>query len=584
MRIPESKIAEVAAATDIVTVISEYVDLKKSGKDYRGLCPFHGDKDPSFYVSPSKGIFHCFGCAVGGSVFNFVMRIENISFVDAVRTLANRYGVPFEIQESGISQPGRKDRLFHALETASQYFQESLSSHQSAQRYLLDRAVSSEWASRLGLGYAPDSWDGILTRLRLAGVQLQDAAIVGLVRERSEGGYYDYFRSRLIIPITNLNGQLIAFGGRIIGEGEPKYLNSPESDIFRKKSILFGLAMAKDAIRREGYCILVEGYFDQIALRMQGIENTVAPLGTALGVEQVRLIRRFCDRIIALFDSDEAGLRALKRSIPMFLAEGMEPYCVVLQHDKDPDEAMRRLGVDAFRALLDEAVPIIDFFLDSLQSQHDLSTIRGRNQALEECLPVMRDVADSKERDYLIERISSRIRIREDRILRALTGTGKQPRGGRTKNDVNSLFDFPADERNIVRGMLLIDGFIRTVEGSGVLKDIENPVLSDLAARMIEFNVRTRQFDPRFFLNTIEEQALSSLVAKWLNPRPEEDDLRPEVDGVTTVHESLDRIRLRRLDRRKDEIKARMKTCAPGDDEYNRLAQELWSIGRRLYR
>jgi len=222
MRIPESKIAEVASATDIVQVISDYVHLKKAGKDYRGICPFHGDKDPSFYVSPQKGIFHCFGCAIGGSVFNFIMRIENISFLEAVRTLAHRFGVPFHLEDTVRAGTDEKELLFSALETGRLYFAANLASHEAARQYLFDRGILEEWIAILGLGFAPDSWDGIHNHLRKEAVTPGDAVSAGLIRERTSGGYYDYFRSRIMIPVRNLNGQLVAFGGRILGEGDPK--------------------------------------------------------------------------------------------------------------------------------------------------------------------------------------------------------------------------------------------------------------------------------------------------------------------------------------------------------------------------
>lgn len=584
MRIPESKLAEIAAAADIVQVISQYVDLKKAGKDYRGLCPFHGDKDPSFYVSPLKGIFHCFGCAVGGSVFNFVMKIENVSFVEAVRVIAQQYAVPFHLEEGQRAKVEDRERLLRAVEAGQLYFRANLSSNDTAQQYLRNREISPEWIEFLGLGFAPDSWDGIHSHLKLHGVNSGDALSAGLIRDRTGGGYYDYFRSRIMIPIRNLNGQIIGYGGRILGDGDPKYLNSPESGIFRKRGILYGLDSARDAIRREGYVIVVEGYFDQISLRIRGIENTVAPLGTALGVEQIGLIKRFCGKALTLFDSDEAGLRALKRSIPLFLAAEMEPSCLILDEDKDPDEAIRRLGTKAFHELLERAVPMIDFFLGYLESQYDVNTIHGRNLALEECLPILREVADSKEGDYFMERLSSRIRIREDRLIRLLKdGRAKHHQKTQTSS-TRTLFDFPADERNVVRGMLLMEGVIERVMESGLVKRILDPTLAVLANRIIIFRQETGKFEPSDFLNSLEEERLASIVAAWIKPRPEEDDLRPEVDGMLTVEESLDRIRLRSLEQRKAEIKDRMKKCIPGEEEYNLLAQELWSIGRRLHR
>jgi len=584
MRISESKIAEVAAAADIVQVISAYVDLKKSGKDYRGLCPFHGDKSPSFYVSPQKGIFHCFGCGSGGSVFNFIMKLENTTFVEAIRILAQRYGIPLDFTAAQQATRDEKQGLVEALQAAARYYVDSLGRHDPARDYLRGRGLSDDWTRRLGLGFAPDMWEGVREHLHREKVDVRAAVAAGLIRPRNEGGgHYDYFRSRVMIPIHDLNGGMIAFGGRILGQGEPKYLNSPESVLFRKKSILYGLDSAREAIRREGFVAMVEGYFDQISLRIRGLENTVAPLGTALGSEQIKLLKRFCDSITVVFDGDEAGLHAVKRSIPLFLAEGVEPRCVILKEHKDPDEAINKLGVDGFRRVLDQASPIIDFFFDDIQVRYDLSSLRGRDLALQECLPVLRELADSKNRDYLIERCSSRIRVREDRV-RKMLGSGRSTRestSGAQTTGRKSFFDFPADERNVVRGMLIREGFIDRVLDSGLLKHFQDETLNGLARRIIRFSEETGGNDPFGFCRSLEDPHLAAIVAGWLQPKPEEDDLRPEVDGDKTIDESLDSLRMRELESRKSEIQHKMNQNPP-EEEFNLLARELLAIGQRL--
>ncbi|MDQ1238911.1 MAG: primase [Thermodesulfobacteriota bacterium] len=583
MKIPPSKISEIASAADIVQVISAYVNLKRAGKDFRGICPFHGDKDPSFYVSPQKGIFHCFGCSVGGSVFHFLMRMENWTFVEAVQHVAQRYGVALQIDDRSDSRRDGRKAILEVLELGKRYFLENLSGEALA--YLLGRDIPRDSIGELQLGFAPDRWDGMVHYLRSCGASMRDAQVAGLIRQRADGSPYDYFRSRIMVPIRNINGQLIAFGGRVLGDGDPKYLNSPESEVFRKKSTLYGLDTAREGIRREGCVIVVEGYFDQISLRIRGFFNTVAPLGTALGSEQVRLLKRFTSHVKIIFDSDEAGIRALKRSIPLFLAEGLEPSCVLLQEHKDPDEAIRNMEPDSFKALVDQAVPAISFFLDYLQSHYDLDSISGRNLALEETMPILREIpADSVERDYFIEKVCSRLHIKEERLRAALRSaalrTPQSPKSPRGKG----LFEFPADERNVVRGMILIEGFLDTVQGSGVVKDIQHPVLSNLAHRVIDFRDNNGWLDPGGFLNSLDDEGLSSLVASWVTPRPEEDDLRQEPEGLQLVHESLDRMRRRKLEQRKTEIKERMRKCLPGDDEYNSLAQELLSLGRLLHK
>lgn len=583
MRIPQSKISEIAAAADIVQVISQYVTLKKAGKDYKGVCPFHGDKDPSFYVSPQKGIFHCFGCSVGGSVFNFLMRIENWTFLEAVQHLARRYGIHLDLSDGEVGRQEDRNAIFQALALGVEYFVNNLTAE--ALNYLAERCIPRKWIKDLQLGFAPDRWDGIVSFLRSRGVLDKHAKTAGLVRERADGSPYDYFRQRIMIPIRNVNGQIIAFGGRILGEGTPKYLNSPESDVFIKKNTLFGLDTAREAIRSEGYVILVEGYFDQISLRIQGIQNALAPLGTSLALEQVRLIKRFTSNVRIVFDSDEAGIRALKRAIPMFLGQGIDPACVVLHGVKDPDEAIKQIGVDGFKKLVDEAVPAVSFLLDHIQSRCDVNTIRGKNLAIEEIMPIIGEIADSVERDYIIDKVCSRFRIKEERLRQRLRSTARRSDvTGRIKTRERPLYKFPADERNVVRGMILLEGVIEPISAAGVLKDIENPILADLAGRVTAFYKQNGRFDAKAFLNSLDDEQLSSIVASWMNPTPEEDDLRPELQGETLVYESLDRIRIRKLEKRKSEIKERMKKCIPGDEEYKRLANELLSLGRVLHK
>jgi DNA primase len=502
-----------------------------------------------------------------------------------VRILAERYGVPLVLREGrdGRRSGDEKERLTHALEVARGYFEEQLAAKTEARSYLFGRGIPDQWIATIGFGFAPDSWDGIHGRLRAKGVDVGDAVSAGLIKERSGGGHYDYFRSRIMIPIRDLSGRLVAFGGRIFGEGDPKYLNSPESPVFRKRGFLFGLETAREAIRREGTVILVEGYFDQISLRIRGFENTVAPLGTALGQEQVRLIRRFTDQVVTVFDGDEAGLHAVRRCIPLFLAEGIEPRCVILKEDKDPDEAVNRIGQEGFRRLLDHAGPMVDFLLDSIAERHDLGTLRGRNLAVEECLPALLEIANSRAGDYFIERVSSRTRVREDRLRHLMKSRSRERTDSRVAPPRSRIFfDSPAHERNVVRGMLLREGFIDRVLESGVLKDLEDPILSGLAARIVSYNQQTGRFDPVLFAGCLEDANLSELVAQWLKPRPEEDDLRPEFDGDQVMDQSLDAIRLRKLEKRKEEIKQRMKQCVPGDEEYNVLATELSAIAPLL--
>ena len=312
------------------------------------------------------------------------------------------------------------------------------------------------------------------------------------------------------------------------------------------------------------------------------MENVVAPLGTALGRDQIRLAKRFTDRIVTVFDADEAGIRAVKRSMPLFLSEGVEPFCLILTDYKDPDEAVREIGIDEFRRMLDSAVPMVDFFLDRLEQQYDLRTLQGKNLAIEESLPILREIADSKEGDYLIERFRSRIGMREDRLVRLIRAGRLRDRRSVTRPSFSksSLFDLPSDERNVVRGMLLREGFIDEVIESGVTKFFQEPNLIKLAEAMIDFKEHHGALDASAFCRSLEDENLASTVARWMQPPPEEDDLRPEVEGDMVLRHSLDALRMRRFDARKVEIIERMKHCAPCEEEYNQLAKELIEIKR----
>ncbi len=300
----------------------------------------------------------------------------------------------------------------------------------------------------------------------------------------------------------------------------------------------------------------------------------------------MKLIKRYTANVITVFDGDEAGLRAVRRSIPLFLAEGVEPRCLILKEDKDPDEAVQKHGIDEFRKMLSQAVPMVDFLLNDLNERYDINGIQGRNLALEECLPVLREIADSKERDYLIERFASRLRVREDRILRLIGAAPLARRqSGAIRQEPNRGMQGVSDaEKNVVRGMLLREGFVDTVIESGLIKHLEDPFLRSLADRIVTHRKQTSNFDPLSFCNSLEDHKLASIVAAWLEPRPEEDDLRPEVDGDRVIDESVERLRLRRVERRKSEIIQKMKKCLPGAEDYNLLAQELLEIGRRLHK
>ncbi|RLB90675.1 MAG: DNA primase, partial [Deltaproteobacteria bacterium] len=339
--IPDDKIADVRNTADIVDLISEYVVLKKVGKNFLGLCPFHAEKTPSFTVSPEKQIFHCFGCGQGGNVFNFVMQYQNLSFPEAVRFVAKKYGIEISARNMSAAQKrkfAQREKLFQINEDAVDYFRKALvdtSSGERGRKYLAKRRMTPEVIERFWLGYAPMGWNNIVRYFSSKKVPLDDVETTGLVIAK-KGGYYDRFRDRIIFPILDIDQRVVGFGGRSLDNSLPKYLNSPETPVYHKRSILYGLHANKEMCRKAGSVFIVEGYFDLLSLYCHGIKNVVATLGTALTQEHLRILKGYAREFILVFDSDNAGIKAAERSLSLFAEEKANIRIVILPEGRDP--------------------------------------------------------------------------------------------------------------------------------------------------------------------------------------------------------------------------------------------------------
>src|SRR6185369_8459243 len=351
--IPEEKVREVAERLSILEVVSDYVQLRRAGANYTGLCPFHAEKTPSFNVNPAREIFHCFGCGAGGNAFSFIMKIEGLSFPEAVKMLARKAGVEIEDRQLTVAEKqAQSERLtFQQInDLAVGYFRSTLEQKPEgavARAYLEKRAATGEIAEAYRLGFAPDRRDGLVQHLKANRIDLETAQKLGIIR-RNEGGWYDLFRNRLIFPIRDAKGNVIAFAGRVLDSSLPKYINSPESPLYHKSSVLFGMDMALPAIRTENSVIIVEGYFDHLALYRAGIRNVVATCGTALTATHGGLIKRHAARVYTLFDSDAAGRKATIRSMELFLEQRLPDYVISLPQGDDPDSYLVKNSVDAF--------------------------------------------------------------------------------------------------------------------------------------------------------------------------------------------------------------------------------------------
>lgn len=438
-RIPEATLAEIRARVSIVEVISAHIVLRKAGRNYVGLCPFHGEKTPSFSVNEEGGFFHCFGCGIGGNAFTFLTRIDGISFPEAVRRLAAKAGVSMP-QAERDPQAQERARLYRLNEVAATYFQRCLWGNVGgiARHYLAERGLSQEIAERFRLGFAPSGADGLVRFLSIQKADLEEATSLGLIGKRDGERYYDKFRHRLMFPITDVVGRIVGFGGRLLPMAQepsshdgqartlPKYLNSSESALYKKGTLLYGLAQAKESIQRSGRAVLVEGYIDLLALVQRGQTETVAVLGTALGPEQLKLLRRFTAEVYIFFDGDEAGRKAATRAFPLCVEAELRGRGVFLPQGDDPDTFVRKQGKDQLRTLIDHAEPLEDFYF----ARHALppgATAFQRAQAAREAMAVLKSMTDVVARGALLTQIAQRFGVSEEE-LRRIAASQEKPR------------------------------------------------------------------------------------------------------------------------------------------------------------
>ncbi len=423
--IPEEVIDQVLRTSNIVEVIDGYVPLKQTGKYYRALCPFHTEKTPSFTVNPERQIFYCFGCGEGGDVFRFLMRREGFSFPDAVRHLAERAGIP--VPERGRPREEGLLKLFELQRLACDHFRKILKAPEgvAAREYLSQRGVGSEAVERFQLGYAPAEWDGLLREMTRLGLTPRQVEAAGLALPRQGGrGYYDRFRDRLMIPICDSTGKIVGFGGRALGEQQPKYINSPETPVYKKGVHLYGLHLASRAIRETRGALVVEGYFDAISLHSAGFPQTVASLGTALTADQVALVRRYADKVTLIFDPDPAGIQAAWRGLELLVAEELGVGVVILPHGKDPDTFARESGKDALLTQIAAAQDVVDFLLSRAEERTGLQGVDDQAAAARQVLRLIALMPEGVRRAKYIQKLAERLGVSEGSVLAELRRLG----------------------------------------------------------------------------------------------------------------------------------------------------------------
>jgi DNA primase len=578
--IPDEKVREVAERLSIVEVVSDYVSLRRAGSNYLGLCPFHAEKTPSFNVNPAREIFHCFGCGAGGNAFSFIMKIEGLNFPEAVKLLARKAGI--EIEERQLTPSEKKSQDEHVQfqrinDLTTSYYRSVLLNGQEgepARQYLAKRSVGADISDAYRLGFAPDRRDGLAKHLKNNGVGLDIALNLGIIR-KSDAGWYDLFRNRLIFPIRDARGQVIAFAGRVLDASLPKYINSPESPLYHKSSVLFGLDMALPTIRTGNSVIIVEGYFDHLALYRAGVQNVVATCGTALTGSHASLIKRHAERVYTLFDSDNAGRKATIRSMELFLEQRIPAYVISLPTGDDPDSFLAEHPAEEFAALRDRARPAFEYFVHSLLEETPPDSVDSKVRIIDDIVPRFRKIADSIERDLYEKEICRLLGITVHAFRKRIGGGKLSPHETPAKQNIpiqpadnvqdtllTLLLNYPEARAEIERvGLetIFTDDYL---EVAGLLLDSmaaseDNQVLSQLVER---FEKPEQKF--LFSRMMVSEGYLADI--NW----------RAVLDQCTRSHEKkqLASIKI---------IAARLAIIDPGSDEYALLLIQADTLRKR---
>ena len=518
--IPETLIDEVQSRADIAEVIGRYVPLKRAGRHFKALCPFHREKTPSFTVNPEKQIFHCFGCGAGGNIFSFLVQHDRLTFPEAVRQIADHVGVAIPERDASASN-GSIERLRALMEKICGYFERTLAHPQqgkAARAYLEQRGVTRQTRSLFRLGLAPTGWDHLLKAAKATGVSLADLETVGLIL-RGRSGYYDRFRSRLIFPILDVRGRVVGFGGRSLDGQEPKYLNSPETPLYTKGRHLFGLAQAKEGIVAQKTAVIVEGYFDCVVLFGGGVPNVVSPLGTALTTDQARLLKRYAENVILAFDADAAGETATLRSIDLLVETGLHVHVAQLPSHVDPDEYLRAHGRPGFEALLAGAVTIFDFLVETAQRRYPLSRSRNTEDqvaAAQFILPTIAKVPNAMLRSEYVRLLAERLRLDEEAVARELAHVrvrGSAPAEPRVvSRRVVPLG--PAPERLLTALVLDEPSRWQQVKDRLSLEDVTDPALRRMLETVAELVEARRPATPAHLVSRLSAEGQGAAVTE----------------------------------------------------------------------
>lgn len=521
--IPENIIEEIRSRTDIVEIVSEAVVLKKAGQNFKGLCPFHSEKTPSFTVSPDKQIYHCFGCAAGGNVFKFLMETQSLPFVEAVKLLASKANISLPSPRRSAAenkQEKERETILKSNRLAAEYFIATLDHPQrgkKARAYLESRQFRGEILTKYQLGWSTPNWQDLMTALEknAAPPELEKA---GLIKQKDGGpgkNYYDRFRDRLMIPLKDLYGNIIGFGGRIIGEGEPKYLNSPETPLYKKGKILFGMHLAKQAMRGENQAILVEGYFDQIRAHDKGIYNVVASCGTALTPEQAGLLKNHVKNVVLVFDSDSAGKLAAQRGYEVLVEKELNVRIVLLPQGHDPDSYIQDFGPEKFLQLIENARPFVESYIDGASAKGNLGTPSGRMEVVNGVLPLLAKIKNNLERSEWIKYLSEKAGVEDKALLKELKKTLTQNQSLVKIEAIETKSTKKPDSELYLVHLLLSDQQVaRKIRDRVSTEEFSDPDLRQIGEMIYRFLDTEQSVQVDRLLDQVERPEIRALLSK----------------------------------------------------------------------
>src|SRR3990172_870861 len=563
---------EIRQRINLVELVSQHVALKKAGRQYKGLCPFHQEKTPSFHVDRERGLFFCFGCLAGGDAFDFVMRTGNLSFPEAQEQLAARTGVRLERSPEEAQDRSEREQMLRALDAAAAFYREQLAGDagQVARAYLEQRGVDAQTRERFGLGAAPQAWDALLRHLRGRGYPVALLERAGLVQARSGGeGHFDFLRHRLIFPIQDLQDRTVAFGGRALDDATPKYLNSRESPAFNKGRMLYALNWAREAIREAGEVVIVEGYMDVVTCHQVGIRHAVASLGTALTPDHVLLLKRFAPRAVVVYDPDAAGMAASERGVHLFEEAELPVRAAMLPEGRDPDSFLRQEGPEKFRTILANALSMFDYQVAQALSRHDPRTLEGKIAFVDELLPVLGSVANPVRQSEYLRTLAERFKVSEDALRQRLVALRRSGRGAAKPPEpsaVQGTKRFRA-ERLLVHMMVQAPEARKVVRRDLSVEDFLDPLHRNLAQVLLDADAPAEALKDR-----LADQESVALLTRLLF-EPLEVAEKVLLGNIATLRRVEVEERLRELRRQLAEAEA-----VGNEEEVANLQRAIWAL------